>query len=204
MKHFYKYLFRGSLKNIMRGEKIISKNIENESFEIQLFWLSTRRFISHAKSIIYLCNKKQNLEALMLLRPIIEIVVNLRWVVEDGTGINRDQFRKSTEYKFDNGIPEMGDYWADKSLQKRMEAIGFGQDYYNAVVKKLHEELHENPAVIARAHCRNLTSMDSETIFSLGCQFTGHLLKVANALYPGKLFMNHNDVLSRIKVSKVL
>lgn len=204
MKIFYKYLFRESLKNIMRGEKIISKNIENESFEIQLFWLSTRRFISHAKSIIYLCNKKQNLEALMLLRPIIEIVVNLRWVVEDGTGINRDQFRKSTEYKFDNGIPEMGDYWVDKSLQKRMETIGFGQDYYNAVVKKLHEELHENPAVIARAHYINLTSMDSETIFSLACQFTGHLLKVANTLYSGKYFMNHNGVLSKIKVNKAL
>ena len=79
-----------------------------------------------------------------------------------------------------------------------------GQDYYNAVIKKLHEELHGNPVVIARAHYRNLTSMNSETIFSVACQFTGHLLKVVNTFYPGKLFMNHNDVLSRIKVNKVL
>ena len=204
MKHFYKYLFLKLLKNITQGEKIISQNIENKNFEIQLFWLSTRRFISHAKSIIYLCNKKQNLEALMLLRPIIELVVNLRWIIEDNTGVNRQQFMKSTEYKFDNGIPEMGDYWSDKNLQKRMEVIGVGQDYYNAVVKKLHDELHGNPAVIAHAHYRNLTSMNSETIFSVACQFTGHLLKVANALYPGKFFMNHNDVLSRIRVSKAL
>ena len=112
MKHFYKYLFRKSLKNITQGEKIISQNIENKNWEIQLFWLSTRRFINHAKSIIYLCNKKQNLEALMLLRPIIELVVNLGWVIEDSTGVNREQFMKSTEYKFDNDIPKMGDYWS--------------------------------------------------------------------------------------------
>jgi len=183
----------------MRGEKIISLNIEKETFNKQFFWLSTRRFVSHAKSILLLCDRKQNLEALMLLRPIIELVVNLRWVIEDSTGTNRPQFMGSIEYNFNNGIPEMGDYWSDKNLQKRMEAIGFNQNYYNMVVKKLHEELHGNPAVIARAHYRSLTSMNSEAIFSLACQFIGHLLKVANALYPGKYFMNHDDILSKIK-----
>lgn len=201
MKHFYKCLFLKSLKNIIRGEKIIKQNIEQKSFEVQFLWLSTRRFISHAKAIICLCNKKQNLEALMLLRPIIELVVNLRWVIEDSTGVNREQFMKSTEYKFDNDIPKMGDYWSDKNLQKKMEATGFSQNYYNAVVKKLHEELHGNPAVIARAHYRGLTSMNSEAIFSLACQFIGHLLKVANELYPGEYFMNYNDVWNKIKVS---
>lgn len=28
-----------------------------------------------------------------------------------------------------------------------------------------------------------------------------HLLKVVNALYPGKYFMNYNDVWSKIKVN---
>lgn len=199
MKHFYEDLLRKSLKDIIRGERIISKNIKSENFNKQLFWLSIRRFISHTKSIIYLCDKRQSLEALMLLRPIIELVVNLRWVVEDNTGTNRQQFMKSTEYKFDNSIPKMGDYWSDKNLQKRMEAIGFSQNYYNTVVKKLHEELHGNPAVIARAHHINLTLINSEAIFSLACQFMGHLLKVANTLYPGRYFINHNDVWSKIQ-----
>ncbi len=200
-KHFYEDLFRKSLKNIIRGGRIISQNIAKESFEMQLFWLSTNRFVSHAKSIILLCNKKQNLEALMLLRPIIELVVNLRWVIEDKTGANRQQFMKATEYRFDYGIPKMGYYWSDENLLARMKAIGFSQKYYDAVIRKLHEELHVNPAVIARAHNRNLTSMTSESIFSVACQFIGHLLKVANALYPGKYFMNYNDVWGKIKVS---
>lgn len=200
-KYFYKYLFRKTLKNIIRGEQIISHNIENENFDKQLFWLSSRRFISHAKSIICLCNKKQNLEALMLLRPIIELVVNLRWLIEDKTGINHQQFMKSTEYKFNNSIPEMGDYWAEKNLLERMKAIGFSQNYYDTVIRKLHEELHGNPAVIARAHYRSLTSMNSEAIFSLACQFAGHLLKVANELYSDEYFINYNDVWNKIKVS---
>jgi len=201
MKHFYEDLFQKSLKNIIRGEKIINKNIANESFDKQLLWLSARRFISHAKSIIYLCDRKQNLEALMLLRPIIELVVNLRWIIEDKIGANRQQFIKSTDYKFSNGIPEMGGYWSDKNLLERMKTIGFSQKYYNMVISKLHEELHVNPAVIARAYSRDLTSMDSEAIFSVACQFVGHLLKVANGVYPNKYFMNHDDVWNKIKVS---
>ncbi len=193
MQHYYEHLFQKSLENIVRGEKIISQDIENKDFNTQIFWLSTRRFISHAKSIVYLCDKKQNLEALMLLRPIIELVVNLRWVIEDTTGKNREQFVKATEYKFNNDIPRMAGYWSDESLVQRMKTIGFDQDYYNAVVKKLHEELHENPAVIARAHKKDLTLMGSESIFSIVCQFTGHLLKVANELYPNKYFLSSGD-----------
>lgn len=202
MKHSPECLFKNSLKNITQCEKNIKRNIDNESFEKQFLWLSTRRFISHAQAVIYLCNKKQALEALMLLRPIIELVVNLRWVIEDNTGNNRKQFMESTEYTFNNsGIPKMGNYWAEKNLKDRMIAIGFAENYYETVVKKLHEEIHVNPAVIARAHNKSLTSMNREAIFSVACQWTGHLLAVANKLYPKECFMNHKDVWSKIQVS---
>ena len=201
MEHSPACLFRNSLKNIIQCEKIIKRNIEDESFEKQFLWLSTRRFISHARAIIFLCNKKQNLEALMLLRPIIELVVNLRWVIEDNTGNNRKQFMESTEYTFNNsGIPQMGNYWSEKSLKDRMADIGFAEDYYETVVKKLHEEIHVNPAVIARAHNKNLTLMNHEAIFSVACQWAGHLLAAANKLYPNECFMDHRDVWSKIKI----
>lgn len=181
MKHSYSDLFRDSLKSIIWIEKIIGKNIKNESFYKQLLWLSIKRFISHAKAVIILCDRKQNLEALMLLRPIIELIVNLRWIVEDNTGKNCKQFMKSTEYEFNSkGIPKMGCCWADKNLKDRMIAIGFNRKYYDDVIKKLHEELHVNPAVIARAHYKNLTSMNREAIFSVAYQWAGHLLKVVN------------------------
>lgn len=202
MKHSQESLFKNSLKNISQCEASIKRNIENESFEKQFLWLSTRRFISHAQSIIYLCNKKQNLEALMLLRPIIELVVNLRWVIDDNTGNNRKQFMESTEYTFNSsGIPKMGNYWTEKSLKDRMTAIGFAENYYETVVKKLHEEIHVNPAVIARAHSKNLTSMNREALFSVACQWAGDLLAMANKLYPKECLMNHKDVWSKIKVN---
>ena len=161
-----------------------------------------RRFISHAKAIIVLCEKKQELEALMLLRPIIELVVNLRWIVEDETKQNQKQFLKHINYKFDDNIPEMGEYWTDKNLLKRMKAVGFDEYYYKMVVKKLHEELHGNPAVIARSYFKSLTTLGSERIFSVASQFAGYLLRVANGLYDQKYFMNHQDIFSNMKFSK--
>ncbi len=200
-KHSYDSLFRNLLKHIIYIEKIIKKNIENGDFNKQLLWLSLRRFISHGKAISILCKRKQNLEALMLLRPIIELIVNLRWIVEDNTDKNRGQFMKSTEYEFNsNGTPKMGGYWTDKNLKGRMIAIGFDEKYYDAVIKKMHEELHTNPGVVGRAHNQDLTSMNSNAIFSVAYQWTGHLLKVVNQLYPNeKKFINYRDVWSKIK-----
>jgi len=202
MGYHYSGLFQHSLKNIIQVEKIIGQNIDNESFDRQLLWLSIRRFISHAKAIFILCDKKQNLEALMLLRPIIELVVTLRWIVEDNTGKNREQFMKSIEYKFnDDGIPVLGGYWTEKTLKTRMKDIGFDAKYYDSVIKKLHEELHVNPSVIARAHNKNLSAMSNKAIFSIGYQWLGHLLKVVNDLYPNqKEFMHCRDVWSKIRI----
>ncbi len=195
----YKRLFQKALKNILRGEKITRKGIEKEEFEKQLLWLYMRRFISHAKAIVVLCKKRQNLEALMLLRPIVELVVNLRWIVEDKSLKNREKFLKYIEYKFDDDIPQMGEFWSDKNLLGRMKDIGFDEHYYKMVVKKLHEELHENPAVVARSYNKELTSMNSEAIFSIASQFAGHLLKVANEFYGQRYFMYHLEIWNKIK-----
>lgn len=199
-KHHYKVLFRKALNNFIREEKIIGRSMSDKKPEREsVFWLSMRRFISHAKSIIYLCNKKQNLEALMLLRPIIELTVNLKFILEDNTEVNLQQFLDSAKYEFDsNCIPKMGDYWSDKNLFNRMQIVGFTEDYYKTVIKKMHEEIHGSPTVIARAYYKNLTSMNSEAIFSIACQFAGHLLEVANTVYPKQRFMCPRDIWNKI------
>ena len=202
MRNFYKSLFSDALRNIVKNEKKIKKSIENQDVKKQLFWLHMRRFISNAKAILLLCEKKHNLEAVMLLRPMIELVVNLRWMVEDKTNQNIKKFFEDIDYEFDDYIPKMGDYWADADLLKRMKAIGFDEYYYKMVVKKLHEELHCNPGVIARSHHRNLTALNSEAIFATASQFVGHLLKVGNDLYPHENFINHTDIWSKIKYDK--
>jgi len=102
-----------------------------------------------------LCKKKHTIEALVFLRPILELVVNMRWVLEDVTKQNLNKFLKHSEYEFQDGIPKMGEFRAGKDLLERMTDIGFDQNYYNMVVKKLHEEIHGNPNRIARSMARD-------------------------------------------------
>lgn len=203
MNNFYENLFKKTLKNIIHGERIIRKNIESKPQQNQLLWLGMRRFISHAEAIILLCRQKHNLEALMLLRPLIELVVNLRWILEDTSGKNLEIFNKSTEYEFENGIPEMGARWTKTNFFDRMKAIGFDELYYKSVINKMHEELHGNPAVIARSHNKNLTAMSTEAIFSAASQFAGHLLKVANILFKEESFYNYNDIWEQIRIYNI-
>jgi len=200
MNNFYEKLFKKTLKNIIHGEQIVRKNIENKPQQEQLLWLGMRRFISHAKAIILLCKQNHNLEALMLLRPLIELVVNLRWVLEDTSGKNLEKFNQRTEYEFENGIPKMGAEWTTANLLDKMKKIGFNEQYYKTVIKKIHEELHGNPAVIARAHNKDLTAMSAEAIFSAASQFAVHFLKVANLLFKEELFYNYNDIGEQIKI----
>lgn len=200
MNNFYEKLFKKTLKNVILGEQIIRKNIEKKPQQKQLLWLGMRRFISHAEAIILLCKQKHNLEALMLLRPLIELVVNLRWVLEDTSGENLEKFKQKTEYEFENGIPKMGTEWTTTKLLDKMKKIGFDEQYYKMVIKKIHEEIHGNPAVIARSHNKNLTAMSAEAIFSAASQFAGHLLKVANLFFKEEPFINHNDIWEQIRI----
>ncbi|MFH1777495.1 MAG: DUF5677 domain-containing protein [Candidatus Omnitrophota bacterium] len=199
MKKSHKKIFQGALKNLIKGEKIVRKNIKKESREKQLFWLCLRIFISHSKAIILLCEKKHNLEALMVLRPLIELTVNTRWSLQKEE--NLQKFMEHTEYEFKDDLPKMGEPWTI-NLWEKMKAIGFSKQYYDTVVKKLHEVLHCNPTLIARTHHKNMTAMDSEAIFSVAAQFSGHLLKVANTLYPNGPFIKHNDILQEIRYKK--
>ncbi len=200
-KRAYQNLFKSYFKYISKTEKLLKKNIKNEPVRKQLLYLGIRRFNSHAKALIILCRKEYNVEALMLLRPIIELVVNLRWVLEDNSDKNLQTFLANVDYVFENGIPKMGGYWSEQDLLGRMKDIGFGEKYYKSVVKKLHEELHGNPAIIARAHRKNLTSMSSEAIFSVACQFLGHLLKVINSVFPEARVPDHSNIWNKIKIA---
>ncbi len=200
MNNFYEKLFKKTLKNIVHGEQIVRKNIENKPQQKQLLWLGMRRFISHAEAIILLCKQNYNLEALMLLRPLIELVVNLRWILEDASEKNLGKFNQKTKYEFENGIPKMGAEWTTAKLLDKMKKIGFNEQYYKTVIKKIHEELHGNPAVIARSYNKDLTAMPAEAIFSAASQFAGHLLKVTNLLFKEGFFYNNNDIWEQIRI----
>lgn len=201
--HYYRNLFLFAFKNIRCGLKSIEKNIESENIEKQILYLGIRRFISHAEAIILLCKKKYTTEALMVLRAILELVVNMRWVLEDTSKNNLKIFLEHSEYEFQNGMPKMGEYWTDKNLLTRMTDIGFDETYYKMVVKKLHEEIHGNPSRIARSYGKSLSAMNAESIYSIASQFAGQLMKVANFVFNGKnYFIDHNKIFTQIHASK--
>lgn len=193
-KNYY-YIFKRALNNVKKGLEYIQNNVDKTDIEKQIIYLVGKRFISHSKAIIVLCKKNYKVEALMVLRALIELTVNLRWILEKG---NIDSFLKNTEYDFENELPVMGKAWANKSLYDRMVDIGFKEDYYKCVLKKLHEELHGNPAVIARAHHKELTNMSTNGIYSICCQMIGHLLKILNTNIPEFNFINPTDIWSQI------
>lgn len=175
---------RLALSHLLRGYNDAGKTAATDNRQQQLIWLSIRRFLSHAEAIILLIDNAHNLEALMLLRPLLELAVNARWVIEDQTGHRLAQFLEATKYIDRDEIPEMGDRWADKDLKARMKDIGSDEEYYRMVAKKLHEELHNHPARIARAYGDKLTAIDSDAIADVATQMAVQLLMAAQMVYP--------------------
>jgi hypothetical protein len=200
----FKNLFEYSLEEIGKGYEKIEKKIKDAPNEKIIIYLGINRFMSHSKAIILLLNNSHNTEALIILRVIIELVVNLRWVLEDKTKKNLKSFLENINYESDDeGIPKMGGYWAEKSLLERMKEIGFDEFYYNLVVKKLHDEIHANPKVIARSYGGNLSSFRAESIYTICCQMAGHLIKIANQIFEEKPFINHNEIWGKIEASSL-
>lgn len=184
--------FREVLKNLIKGELIVRKTDTKCSKEKGLFWLCLRRFISHSKAIVLLCDKKHNLEALMLLRPLFELIVNLHLCLEDEKELQN--FIECSKYELKDGIPVMGKKWTDSDLCARMAKLGFSRDYYDMVIRKLNEELHCNPGVVSRGHHKNLTEMDNKAVFLVATQVTRYLLRTANNLYPEVPFMDYKKL----------
>lgn len=178
---------RLALAHLSKGYQEAEKSVNTDSIKQKLVWLSIRRFINHTEAIILLIDNGHNLEALMILRPLLELAVNARWIIEDGTDHRLDQFLSATQYNDRDEIPEMGNLWADRDLKRRMSDIGLDDDYYRMVVKKLHEELHNHPARIARAYGDKLTAVGGDSIGDVATQMAVHLLIAAQHVYP-KLF----------------
>lgn len=203
MKEDLKQVFQQALEIISKGYQEAESTVDDDSRKHQVVWLSLRRFLSQGEAIIILCNNGHELEAMMLLRPLLELAINTRWVEEDDTGERLKKFLAVTKYEDKDGIPKMGGFWTDRHLDKRMEDIGFDEDYYRMVVKKLHEELHNHPARVARAYGDKLTAMRSDGIFSVAIQMCAHLLKSAHQMYPH--IFNQSDpekIVSHLKPSE--
>lgn len=195
--------FQKALGIIFRGYKKAEKTVKHDNRQQQIVWLSIWRFLSHGRAILLLCNNKHELEAMMMLRPLLELTVNTRWVIEDETGEKLKAFLAATKYEDKDGIPEMGGFWSNKDLKGRMKDIGLDEDYYRMVVKKLHEELHNHPARIARAYGDKLTKIDAESIYAIAAQMASHMLKAANQVYPDIFSeLDYERVVAKIKPSE--
>ncbi|MBN1694660.1 hypothetical protein JW879_04560 [candidate division WOR-3 bacterium] len=201
-KNKFKKLFQYSLKEIGKSYKKIEKKIKDAPNEKIIIYLGINRFMSHSKAIILLLNNSHNTEALIILRVLIELVVNLRWVLEDKTKKNLKSFLENVDYEFDEeGIPKMGGHWTETNLLERMKEIGFDEFYYKLVIKKLHDEIHANPKTIVRSYGNSLSSFRAESIYPICCQMAGHIIKVANEIFEEKPFIDHNEIFSKIRVN---
>ncbi len=200
MKEDLKQDFQQALEIISKGYLGVESTVGGDSLKHKIVWLSLRRFLSNGEAIIILCNNGHELEALMLLRPLLELTVNTRWIVEDETEERLKEFIAAAEYKDEDDIPVMGNYWTGKNLRRRMGDIGLDEDYYRMVVKKLHEELHNHPARVARAYGDKLTSMSSASIYSIAIQMALHMVKAACQMYP-HIFnkSEHEKIVSHLK-----
>lgn len=203
MKKDLQKVFREALEIISNGYKAAESTVDDDSRIHQVVWLNLRRFLSQGEAIIILCNNEHELEAMMILRPLLELAVNTRWMVEDDTGEHLKEFLEATKYKNKDGMPIMGKFWTDSNLKVRMDNIGLDEYYYQVVVGKLNEELHNHPARVARAYGGKLTEMSSNGIFSVAIQMCAHLLKSAYQMYP-RIF-NESDpeiIVSHLKPSE--
>lgn len=165
------------------GYKKVNRDVLNLSL-LDLFLISSSSSAEKtADAIVLLCSNGHPNEAVILLRTLIEIAMNMRWVMQE------DPETRVKEYFGDLQKPKLGTKWTSKHLQERMESIGMGHGYYEHIVNSCHAVVHMNASALnygAVLPGYKKIIMGETTTLATTAQMLGHVLEALNLKYKRK------------------
>ena len=151
-------------------------------------------------SIVLLCESGFSDESFPALRSMIEISVNMRWIM------NRDTDTRLAQYLSDLDNTEFGSWWTNTNLQLRMKEIGFHDDYYKFVTRFAYSFSHVNAKTLNWSVIqKNFSSItfSPEAIYAIIAQMLIGAMIALDVRYPGH-FVMYKDYAKKIPITKTL
>jgi hypothetical protein len=197
----HRELVQKALELIDSGFDQMDRKIENASLLDRYLVAASTKAVRLADTILFLGDHGVTDEAFPVLRSLVEHSINMRWITEDDTK------QRLKLYMSDLGKIGFGNSWASKSLDKRMEDVGFGnRDYYDFCVKLTYSYAHVNATSLRWGEVfsdsrlsKNRWSPDS--LYSVVTQMLGHVMKALESRYKGH-FGGYNSLWQKIKVDR--
>lgn len=197
----HRKLVQKALKQIDAGFDQMDRKIENVSLLDRYLVAASMKAVRLADTILFLGDHGVTDEAFPVLRSLVEHAINMRWITEDDTK------QRLQMYMGDLGKTAFGNSWASKSLDKRMEDVGFGdRDYYDFCVKLTYSYAHVNASSLRWGEVfddprlsKNRWTPDS--LCSVVAQMLGHVMKALDSRYKSH-FDGYDNLWQQIKVDK--
>lgn len=163
--------------------------------KLDIFLLAgARRAVGFVDAILILCKSGHSEEAAILTRSLIELGVNMRWILVANTDIRLDAFFDDLK-KY-----EPGEAWA-KDLRKRMKEIGMDEYFYKKTMKSLSGIVHTNASSLvynSLAIDAPSSMMSESAVLVLVAQMMGHVLFALNEHYVNH-FSHYDELWDYIK-----
>lgn len=117
----------------------MDRKIENVSLFDWYLIAASVKAMRLANTILFLGNHGLTDEASPVLRSLVEHAINMRWITD------KDTEQRLKMYMSDLGKAKFGSLWVKRSLDRRLEDVGFGnRNYYNFCVKLTYSYAHVN------------------------------------------------------------
>ena len=193
-----KILVEKALKLIDRGFDKMDREVKNPS-KLDYFLIgSVDKTLYITESIMLLCEKGYSQEAMILLRSLIELTINIRWIT------NKDTNARLNSYLDELKEPTFGSRWASKNIKDRAKELNFNEDYYDFVIKFTYGYSHVNAQslnlgrlITKQSKRKNI----SESVLVVSAQMLGHMMLALNSRYKSS-FSEYNEIWSGIKPTK--
>lgn len=156
---------------------------------------STRKALYLIRATTLLCKNDMSPEAMPVLRTLLELSVNMRWIVQDRT------HQRLSDYLADKRKSSFGTAWTEITMYDRMDQIGFGRAYYDLVTKVTYSYSHANAKSLEwKINPSNEPrAFAGDILFSVLAQMLGHVVAALNSYFPQINY--HSDIWREIRVT---
>lgn len=197
----HRVLAQKALNLIDAGFDQMDRKINNVSLLDRYLVAASMKAVRLADTILFLGDHGVTDEAFPVLRSLVEHSINMRWITEENTKL------RLKLYMGDLGKVGFGTSWANKTLDKRMEEVGFGdRDYYDFCVKLTYSYAHVNASSLKWGEVFDDPRLSKnrwtpDALYSIVAQMLGHVMKALDSRYEG-LFDKYNELWKQIRVDK--
>lgn len=197
----HRELIHTALNLINAGFDKMDRKVDNASLLDRYLIAASAKAIRLADTIVFLGDHGVTDEAFPILRSLVEHSINIRWIME------ADSQKRLKMYMGDLGKTRFGTSWTDKSLDKRMEEVGFvDSDYYDFCVKLTYSYAHVNASSLEWGEVFDDPRISKDrwspdAIYSVVAQMLGHVMKSLESRYNSH-FDKYNDIWQQISVDK--